>query len=125
MITAGGGGFFRLEPVLLFFRIEDGLDLGSQQPLELAAVRDPMPLGPLAQGLDDFCGRAHPEVGGHETHLELVQRRFIHLAGEGDNRIQSLVEALARARDRLLHPAEEAFFFGFFQAAKESLNHLA
>ena len=60
-------------------------------------------------------GRA-AEVGGNEGCFQLIERIAVYLLVERDDVFDALAQVLARARDRLLHPVEEArlFLFGFF-----------
>ncbi len=84
-----------------------------------------MPFHPAAQGIDDLGGCSDSQIRGHETHLQLFQSGFIDLVGQGDDVFDAVGQGLAGARDGLLHAAEYALFFGFFQAAKKGLNHKA
>ena len=69
------------------------------------------------------------KIGGDEHGFELIESVRINLLIERDDVFNALAQALASARDCLLHAIEEAGFLFFFldfliEAAEESLDHV-
>ena len=101
--------------------------LRLQQRAKFFAAFDGLALGALAQGVEDLGRGLHADVARDQRRFEIFEGRFVDRAGQGDDVFNLRSEGLARARDSLLHAAEEAgflffflllWFFGFFEAAE-------
>ena len=103
--------------------VENGLEFGLEQRLELGAAGDGFALSLFAQRGDNFAGRGHADVGRDERKFQLFERRFIDFAGECEDRVDVVGKRLAGARDRIFHAVEYALALGLVQAAKECLDH--
>src|SRR6185437_12494579 len=90
------------------YAVEDLLQLGFEELLELGAALDAGAEGALAQVFDDDGGGGCAEIGAEQNGFEPDEGGFVDLAGEGDDRADGLGERLASASDRLLHAVEEA-----------------
>ena len=103
--------------------VEDGLELIFQKLLELGSAFDLPAFGAVAQRVENFRCDIDADVGGDEAHLQIFECGFIDDTGERQDAFDAFFQALASARDGLLHAVEYALFRRFFQAAEECLDH--
>ncbi len=92
------------------YTVEDLLEFGFEELLELVAALDAGAEGALAEVFHDDGGGGGTEVGGEEEGFEIDEGGFVDFSREGDDRADGLGEGLAGAGDRLLHAVEEAAF---------------
>ncbi len=92
----------------LSYAVEDLLQLGFEELLELVAALDAGAESALAKVFEDEGGGGAADVGGEQDGFEAGEGGLVDLAGEGDDGADGLGEGLAGAGDRLLHAVEEA-----------------
>ena len=88
--------------------VEDLLELGLEEALEVVTALDADAEGALAEVLHDECGGGSAQVCCEQQRLEVDQGGLVDFASEGDDGADGLGEGLAGAGDRLLHAVEEA-----------------
>ena len=94
--------------------VQNADNLLLQQPLELVHIADLFVVRALPQSFEYLASSATAKISGNQRRLQIVQRTGIDLFVEGDDLLDAVAEVLARARDRLLHPIQETWFFVFF-----------
>ncbi len=93
------------------YAVEDLLEFGLEETLEVVAALNADAEGALAEVFHDEGGGGCAEVCGEEDGLQADEGGLVDFAGERDDGADGLGEGLAGAGDRLLHAVEEAAFW--------------